>query len=181
MRKLVSSVLLLLILLNVMGYYGLLLGLQYKNSIDFVRQLDAGVYNRDDAMTLKVPYRDSASSATNFGDTDRSLEREGEMYRFVKQRLYQDTFHIVVVKDKRGTALRNTLSDYVKTFRDAPSDDGKQLSILPLLIKDYYKPNFRIAHVSPGWQCDVRQESCPAVFLPTFCSSIVHPPERSNA
>jgi predicted anti-sigma-YlaC factor YlaD len=58
-RKIFSSVCLALILLNVMGYYGVMVGMQYRHSSELLQQFDADVYNRSQALAIKIPARAS--------------------------------------------------------------------------------------------------------------------------
>jgi hypothetical protein len=159
----------------------MLVGLQYKNSVDAIQQLDAGRYNEADAMTLKIPSAIShVNDSTAFERVNGDFEYNGEIYRLVKQRLYLDTFRIVCIKDKTATALRNTLTSYVKTFSDESDDDDTQdTKALPIFIKEYLPRTFSIEHLSFGWKINVRQESFPRVYCDTFHSSITHPPQQA--
>lgn len=177
MKKLFSSVFIVLILLNVMGYYGIFVGLQYSNSREMMRQFDAGLYDTEEAQTLKIPFPSVHSSET-FERVDGDFERHGETYRLIKQRLFRDTFHIVYIKDITGTAIQKALTDYVKTFSDKSTDDSPQ-TVLPIFIKEYFTRPFFIQRLSPGYEQMARQESPPTVFIGAYIRSIVHPPERA--
>lgn len=179
MKKLFSSVFVALILLNVMGYYGLFLGLQYKNARDMISQFDAGTYNIDEAELIKIPFPSpDGYSSEEFERVDGDFEHNGKVYRLIKQRLYRDTFHIVYMKDNVGTALNNALADYVKTFSEESSDPG-QATMLPLFIKEYFVRHFSLQHLSPGYEQAVRKESHQRVLIDAFETAIVHPPERA--
>lgn len=163
-----------------MGYYGILLGLQYKNASEMMEQFDAGTYNAEETGTIKIPFKTShIPNSEIFERVNGDFERDGEVYRLIKQRLYRDTFHIVYIKDKTGTTIKKVLSDYVKTFSDAPNEDGQQSVILPFFIKEYFVRDFSIQHKTPGWELAVRKETHPQVFTDDFTVSIIHPPERS--
>src|SRR5688572_14962877 len=163
-----------------MGYYGILLGLQYKNASEMMAQFDAGIYDIEETGTIKIPFKTShIPNSEIFERINGDFERDGEVYRLIKQRLYRDTFHIVYIKDKTGTTIKKVLSDYVKTFSDVPIDDGQQSLILPFFIKEYFTRDFSIQHETLGWQQAVRKESHAEVFVDDFIASIIHPPERS--
>lgn len=179
MKKLFSSLFAALILLNVMGYYGLFLGLEYKNTRDMISQFDAGTYNVEEAELLKIPFPSpNGYSCETFERIDGDFKRNGKVYRLIKQRLFRDTFHIVYIKDKVGTALNDALVDYVKTFSEETSDQG-HTRILPLFIKEYLARQFSLQPWSPGYEQAVRKESHICIFIDTFETSIVHPPERA--
>lgn len=176
LKKLFSSVFIVLILLNVMGYYGIFVGLQYSNTREMIRQFDADTYNKDAAKTLKIPFT-SAHSSETFKRIDGDFECHGETYRLIKQRLYRDTFHIVYIKDRTATLLNKVIEDYVKTFSENSSDED-QLTLLPVFIKEYFTPHFSIKNVSPGYQHAVCKQPHQHIFIHSFISGIVHPPER---
>jgi len=131
MRKLLSIVLSLLLLMNVLGYYGVFMGLHYKNSQDLMQRFDANDYGEQETVTLKVPLAlPYAADETQFERVDGELEHQGEFYRLVKQRLYQDTLYMVCYKDSQSKRIKQALADYVKTFTDKPADaksSGKTL------------------------------------------------------
>jgi hypothetical protein len=180
LKKLFSSIFVILILLNVMGYYGIFLGMQYKNAQELIQQFDANTYNHNQAETLKIPFKspDTFDSET-FERIDGDFERDGEVYRIIKQRQFRDTFHIVYIKDKTGTDLNKALADYVKTFSDESSDDGNNTSVVPSFIKEYFSKTLSMQPLSPGWEQSVRQESHSNIFIEAFTASIIHPPERA--
>ena len=163
-----------------MGYYGLLMGLQYKNSRDLMRQFDEGTYDHGQAMIFKVPfdYPEQFDSEV-FERVDGEFMKDGETYRLIKQRLFRDTFHIVYFKDKKGTELNKVVEDFVKTFSDRSSDDdGSDTKILPNFIKEYYTKGFSIQCITAGWHQPTRKHSAIRVFIDSFTASIVHPPQR---
>jgi hypothetical protein len=180
LKRIFSSVFIGLILLNVMGYYGVFLGLQYHHTRVLIRQFDAGAYDQTDALTVKIPFKtDSHLSSEVYERVDGDFERNGEVYRLIKQRHYRDTFHIVYIKDKTGTALQQALVDYVKTFAEAPADDGHETTALPLFIKEYIIRNFAVQAATAGWEQSIRKETHPFTFIDSFTSSVIHPPERA--
>lgn len=163
-----------------MGYYGIFLGLQYTNTRELIRQFDEGTYNMDETETFKIPFKAPyAYNSETFERVDGDFERDGEVYRIIKQRLFRDTFHIVYIKDKTGTILNKALSDYVKTFSDESSDDTQNTSVVLSFIKEYYSKNISVQHRSPGWVHTVRKESPHRILVDAFTASIVHPPERA--
>jgi hypothetical protein len=160
-----------------MGYYGIFVGLQYSNTREMILQFNADAYDREEAQTLKIPFP-SAHSSEIFERVNGDFERDGEIYRLIKQRHYRDTFHIVYIKDKTATALKNVITDYVKTFSEDSPADGHQ-TVLPIFIKEYFTRPFFIQGHSAGYQQAVRKESRPAIFVDSYLDSIVHPPERA--
>ena len=164
-----------------MGYYGVFLGLQYKNAHDLMLQFDSETYDQTLTEVIKIPFDapDSLSSEL-FERTDGDFERGGEVYRVIKKRQYRDTFHIVYIKDKRGTAINKALAEVAKTFADQPTDDNSShKKIVSLFSKEYLSGVMHTKQCTPGWEQSIRKESSPTVFIASFMASIVHPPERT--
>lgn len=182
MKKIFSSVFVGLIFLNVMGYYGLLLGLKYNNARDMISRLNAGLYSSTDTETLKIPFKaPDAFYSEVYERVDGDFEKNGEVYRLVKQRLYRDTFHIVYIKDITGTAIDHAMDDLVQTFSDVPSEKKQDSKIILVFLKEYFVRHFSIQPISPGWENLARLESHEPVFVDQFTSSIIHPPERNKS
>lgn len=181
MRKLISIVFITLFLLNVLGYYGLFVGLQYEYSLKMNKQLDSDTYNEHEAITIKVPITiPYATDSRDFERVTGEFEYQGELYRLVKQRLTRDTLHIVCVKDQQSTRIHQALASYVKTFTDKPVDSQQTSSKSTSdFIKDYLAQTLSFHQASSGWQCDLAKGASLPFFVSDFYSSIVHPPERA--
>lgn len=177
LKKLFSSVFIVLVLLNVAGYYGILMALKHKNARDLMAQFDAGLYNPEEATVIKIPFKTSASqSSEEFERVDGDFERDGEVYRLIKQRLYRDTFHIVYMKDKTGTIINKVISDYVKTFGDTPDDDDNTF-LLPVFLKEYFIRSTEVQCHTFGWQQSLQKNNVTTVYIDDYVASITHPPQ----
>lgn len=180
MKKLTTILLTALLLLHVLGYYGLFIGLRYHNTQTLVQRLDSDRYDASEAITLKiplaVPYRVDDSG---YERIDGEFEHQGELYRMVKQRLSNDTLYMVCVKDHQGSRISKALKDYVKTFSDKPSGDTAPAKAFSSLSKDYMTSSYTIAEFFVGWYAAIATPARPQSLEHTFCASIVHPPERA--
>lgn len=180
MRKLISIVLIGLLLFNVLGYYGLFLGLRYQNTQQFTYRLDADDYNEAEAVTIKIPVSIPYSVESNdYERVDGEFEYQGEFYRLVKQRHAHDTLYVVCIKDHQTKRINQALTDYVKTFNDSPGGAGHAASTLPSFIKDYLSNSFSIKRESVGWSQTIAEQGEPKVLVSSYSPSIVHPPERA--
>jgi hypothetical protein len=110
---------------------------------------------------------------------DGEFEYNGEFYRLVKQRLSRDTLYVVCFKDQKTKEIHQALIDYVKTFTDKPVDAKSSGKMLTSVIKDYVGSNFAVITSTHGWVDQVQKQSHRRYFISSFCSSIVHPPERA--
>jgi hypothetical protein len=150
LKKTFSILLVILLLLNVLGYYGVFLGLQYKNAHDLALRLDADNYSNDEAVTIKVPVAIPYMETTDYERATGEFEYNGEFYSLVKQKFVQDTLVIVCVKNHERKQIKNALVNYVKTFTDKPAS-GHQAKTVPSLIKDFLPTNISIESSVTGW------------------------------
>ncbi|HEX6224849.1 MAG TPA: hypothetical protein VFZ52_10590 [Chryseolinea sp.] len=179
MRKLFSILFALLLLLNVMGYYGVFLGLQYKNDREMIKKFDADAYSQAEMLTIKIPISiPYASDSREFARVDGIFEHDGEFYRLVKQKLERDTLYVVCIKDHENKRIDDAMESFVKTFTDSPVDNHSNAKVAVAFVKDFIPQCFSVQHLAMGWEADVVKESSCTVLKSSFISSIVHPPER---
>ena len=179
LRKPFSILFALLLLLNVMGYYGVFLGLQYKNDKEMIQRFDSEQYSDSEIVTIKIPISiPYAMDSKDFERVDGKFEHKGEFYRLVKQKLSQDTLYVACVKDHENKRIDDAMTNFVKTFTDAPVDNHSSSKVVITFIKDYIPQSFTVQHLTVGWETDVVKESSCRVLKSSFTSSIIHPPER---
>ncbi|MBL0742559.1 hypothetical protein [Chryseolinea lacunae] len=177
MRKTLTIVLTLLLLLNVMGYYGVFMGLSYKNSQDLMARFDSEDYGVQETVTLKVPLAvPYAMDNNHYERVDGELEHDGEVYRLVKQRLSQDTLYIVCYKDNQSKRINQALADYVKTFTDKPVDAKSHSKIFQNFIKDYISSAVDVESATGGWENLLSFFSHESFYSDSNPSLIKHPP-----
>lgn len=162
-----------------MGYYGVFLGLQYKNDKDMIQRLDSEDYSDAETVTIKIPISiPYAADSKGYERVDGKFEHKGEFYRLVKQKLSQDTLYVVCVKDQENKIIDEAMTSFVKTFTDKPVDSHSNAKIVVTFIKDYIPQVFAVDHLSFGWETDVVKESTYNFLKSSFYPSIIHPPER---
>lgn len=153
MKRGFTIFLLALFLLNVLGYYGVFIGLQFKNTQDMQTRFDNEEYSRTQEITIKVPLTvPYATDSREYTRVDGEFEHLGEVYRMVKQKLQSDTLYIVCVKDKTSKDINQALADYVKTFTDKPGNEKGNSKTTQNLIKDYIVSSTTLQKISEGWK-----------------------------
>lgn len=168
-----------ILLLNAMGYYGIFLGMQYSNDLTMNRSLDSGSYDEVHAVTIKIPVTiPYMQDQTDFSRATGKFEHEGQLYRIVKQRYVQDTLTIICIKDIAHEKIDTLLTAYVKTFTDKTSDDSSYIKILISLIKYYLAEPFLIRSTTDGWSAEIILNTNKGTLVPSFTTSVIHPPER---
>ncbi|MEJ0054441.1 MAG: hypothetical protein WDN75_01575 [Bacteroidota bacterium] len=179
MRKFFSILFIVLILLNIVGYYGLFLGLEYRNNRAMMQKLDIDDYSPSETVILKIPIAiPYVSDSPSFERVNGHFHYEGEFYRLVKQRLSGDTLHVICIKDVKDKQIQGALARYAETFTDRPADNSTSSKAIFDAGKDYFSPVFSLDHLSSGWSGDVRLSTSFLNISSIFCASIVHPPER---
>jgi hypothetical protein len=166
-----------LVLFNALGFYGILVGIQYQSGRDLETRLDNEQYDPAETVTLKfpmtLPYQMDRES---YERVDGKVAHKGEFYRLVKQKLAKDTLYIVCIKDSDGKRIAKALSDYVQTYTDKPAD-GKHGVKTFSLIKDFLPTQIALQSSSAGWNHQVNFPAA-AVFYNSIPASHAIPPPR---
>lgn len=170
-----------LLLLHIMGYYGVFIGLQYHNDQALIQHFDNDTYDTADAVTLRIPLSvPYVADDAEYQRVDGQFEHQGELYRMVKQRLSHDTLYVVCVKDQQGNRISKALKDYVKTFADKTTGGKAPAKAFSSFSKDYMTTSYAIAEFCQGWYAaTVATPARPQTLVHSFCASVVHPPERA--
>lgn len=177
MRKLSSFLFILLMFMNVMGYYWILTGMQFHSVQSFESKLNTDNYSKSETVTFKfhlaVPY----FTNQDFARAEGQFEYNGEYYHLVKQQFANDTLQLVCIKNHDSKRINTALNDYVKTFADQPTNTGKSTLEISSLIKDYLAQPFSISHSSEGWTSTLYY-SLPSIGEPiSFQTTVTQPPE----
>lgn len=151
-KKLIAILLVVLLLFNALGFYGLLEGLRYKTTLELVRRLDKNQYSQDEIVTLKVPFAIPYQlNSSDYERVDGEIEYGGEFYRLVSQKLTNDTLFIACIKDHSSNRIHKALADYVKTFTDKPTQSKHSAKGFLSFIKDFLPTIIEISSASEGW------------------------------
>ena len=106
------------------------------------------------------------------------FEHKGEMYRIVKHKFNLGSVFIACVKDSETTRINQQLEDFAQTFSDKPVDAKQNTKSVPSFIKEYISNVVSVKPSVVGWSLEVAHFQAPQSLVPSFSSSIVHPPER---
>lgn len=152
MKRSLTIVLLVLFLLNVLGYYGVFMGLQFANEKEMQALFDDDNFMPEEEITIKVPITiPYANDSREFTRVDGEFEYQGETYRMLKQRYISDTLYIVSVKDNTSKEIKQALTDYVKSFTDKPSSEKSSSKTVQNFIKDYISSSTVLHSEQCGW------------------------------
>lgn len=179
MRKFLSVCLIALLMMNILGYYGVFMGLSFRNDTSMRTMLDLDAVEASELIELKVPISVPYVSGSDvFERVDGKFEHLGQVYRLVKQKYFSDTLHILCIKDAQATRINDALSDYVKTFTDHHSTNSSS-KVNFSFIKDYLPQSIGLTNFTPGTEEEVVMNGTSKNFISSYFSSITHPPERA--
>ncbi len=177
-KRTITLILLVIFLLNVVGYYGVFVGLRFSSEVALRQQFDNENYDQQE-VTIKVPITiPYATDSRDYERVDGEFEHEGQVYRLVKQKLQSDTLYIVCVKDQQTQTINQALADYVKTFTDKPFSAKQSTKTITPFAKDFISCTTALERVTYGWDFS----TTPAISLIDLYSfqynqHIVQPPE----
>jgi hypothetical protein len=178
-KKPLTLILLVLFLLNVLGYYGVFVGLQVKSGQTMRDRFDAENYSAEQEVTIKVPITiPYASDSRGYERVDGEFEHKGHVYRLVKQKLQSDTLFIVCIKDNQAAKINQALADYVKTFTDKPVNSKRGSTFSFQFSKDFLSNIIEIKSSASGWNAlfSFVRVTDTYLFISQDCTS---PPPRS--
>lgn len=177
MKKCLTLIMLGVFLLNAVGFYGIFIGLQFKYAQEANSRLDNDLYAAGDAITFKIPLSIPYATDRDYERVNGEVTHEGEVYRLVKQKLFQDTLYLVCVKDKQSKKINQALTDYVKTFSDKPMNSKQSNKLDFSFIKDYLNSFVKIECHACGWLKNVKHKEFTTDFLSLYSPPIKYPPK----
>ena len=151
MKKAVAIVLVTLMLLNAMGYYGIFLGLKYHNTISVNQRLDDEKYLESQTITFKFPISIPYVPNTDYHRVTGEIEYKGSLYHLVKQKYFNDALYIVCYKDSKSEELNQALASYIENFGSTKSTNPNSVKTVPTFIKDYVISKLLIQSSANGW------------------------------
>lgn len=164
--------------MNILGYYGVFVGLQYTNGVALDRQLDEDQYDASRLVTFEIPFAvPYMYDDPEFKRVDGVFEFKGQSYRLVKQKYERDTLTVVCLLDSEDQRLSKAMADYVKTFGDSSEDQNQSTQSSTSFLKDYLPGSILIESVSEGWLASFEDTGYLNNLIPTYSAAVIHPPE----
>ena len=176
MRKPIALFFLFIIMLNIAGYYLVMEGWQWHNSISWSFDEDAS--NAQELIVeipLNVPY---ATQEKDWEKAEGQFEYKGDVYRIVRQKLTLEAVYVACVKDSESNRIKQQLEDFAKTFTDKPLDAKQNVKSVPGFIKEYVSNVVSVKPSVTGWSQAVAYLPPSQSLISSFFASILHPPER---
>jgi len=179
LKRISSITLIAILLLNTMGYYVILIGMQYEHDLTMTKALDINHYEVSQEVTLKLPMSvPYMQNNDDFVRVDGVIEHGGEHYRLVKQKYANDTLTIVCIRDAAQKRIADDMANYVNTFADnVPGHNGNVKQSITF-IKDFLPQYTVITSLTLGWESNIPCQRFSSNMIASFEASIIHPPEN---
>jgi hypothetical protein len=175
MKRGLALLMLLLFSLNILGYYGVFMGVRFHTVQKIRKGFDADNYVSSFEVTIKIPLAlPYAQDMHEYERVDGEFNYRGDVYRLVKQKLASDTLTIVCVKDAQSKKIDKALEDYVKTFSDNRSADKSQSK--SSMSKDFFSTIITLEKKQFGWEYSILWPDLRPLKVLSFSNSIAQPP-----
>ncbi len=166
-------------LLSTMGFYGVFVGLKYRNDIRMSKALHSGEYAEEITITFKIPMSiPYVPDQVDFVSVDDKFEHNGELYRMIKRKYASDTLTVVCMTDPEYKKINLALTTYLKTFTQQ-EQESQQTAKAVNFIKDYLPSDFSIITGSAGWSLDLVMITPSLSILSEHSTLISQPPEHA--
>lgn len=137
MKQLSAILFLTILLFNFYGYSLVIDCMQKRQSAILELKLDNRQYNEDELISIKTPlnlpyYTSSQTYERAYG----SIEVNGTVYEYVKQRVNHDTLELLCLPNKAKTNLRSVKNEFVKFSIDRTSQEKKS-NVLKISFPDF--------------------------------------------
>lgn len=179
MKHFFSIVLIVIVLLNTMGYYVIFVGLQYKHDAAVIKNIDSEHYDASQTVVLKlpmsVPYQ---TDDENFTRVDGVIEHKGEHYRLVKQKYAMDTLTVICIRDTERKKIDDEMANYVEGFTDKAPGHNNNAKQSITFIKDYLPHCMTVTSLTVGWETDIQHLTFSKLLVSSFEASVINPPEN---
>lgn len=176
MRKVFALFLIVLVLFNSVGYYGLLSFLRYRSSAQLLERLENQAEPEAEALTVRIPLSiPYMPDRTDFDVVRGDLEHNGDYYGAARQKYERDTLTVTYYKDNRLSAIHESFRDFVKGVTDTPESQPKGKAI-PTIIKDFMVEAIGLSPESIGWVQQVEIHETADRCRPPHDSILLPPP-----
>ncbi len=151
-KRLFSLFFLVVILFITVGNYGILVIIKQQVTNQIIQKIEGNAEELNGNLVftfpITLPYSTDSEEYTR---VDGEIVYGGEVYRLVKQRLYQGTLYVVCIKDKKSKWANKLIGDFAKSV-SGQTQDGNSTVILSGSLTKYYVSIERTQyHTCKGW------------------------------
>lgn len=179
MKKVLAILLLVVFLLNVGGYYVLFWSLDFSAKTRLAQRLDAEDYSELETFEFKIPLNiPYPIQNRGFDRVAGEFEFNGEFYELVKQKLENDTLHVVCVKNKAKQKLAQAFEKYARVSNDADANTNTGNDLLSKIVKDFNSPSLAEIVTGDGWSRTLQYGGLSSAVI-FMVRDVTSPPPKS--
>ncbi|HEY9341006.1 MAG TPA: hypothetical protein VIQ23_05465 [Hanamia sp.] len=129
MKKIASLFFIVLFLFNVVGYRFVIDFMQHKVNAQLEEGLDNNLYNESELVELKVPLNlPYQTSWAAFQRCDGEIQIDGILYKYVKQKVANDTLYLMCIPNTKKMHLETARNDLFAKANGIAQHDNSQKS-----------------------------------------------------
>lgn len=152
MKRLLSILLLAVFAFNLGGYYVFFWAMKHTANQQLAQQLDAHAYDESEVIELKIPFTlPYPIYNEGFERVEGTIEHNGQILQLVKQKVANDTLHIVCIKDSKQEQLAADFKSFTQRSQDLPANGKQSMQVLNKLIKDFQQGTPVHLNGANGW------------------------------
>ena len=179
MKKIVAIFLLLVLLFNSIGFYGLVFILSHQLERELTTDLESDEYSGHGTVLVKIPCPFPYQvSVDGYQRADGQFESDGETYRLVKQKRVGDTLYVVLLKDYGRAKVDKSVTSFFQSSQGTPFSKSV-LKVSELFAKEYLKCAGGLQAVAAGW-CSETFPVISAGYFFSYCLPADSPPPRQG-
>lgn len=184
MKRLLSILFAAILLFSLCGY-GVVIGLLQRDADQAITSvINEETYGQDNLVSLKVPVSlPYYTNSEQFQHISGEISIDGNLYRYVKRRIYQDSIEYLCLRDPESTRLQGARDQFFQLAYNLEAfKNGKakqQHTIKPLMLEYCPQPDDMDNRISPpsGILAKCFKSSLGAV---PFSALPGQPPEQEN-
>lgn len=185
LKKLAAILLLVLFLLNTIGYRIALFFAERESDIHLEASLDRDLYNEDDLVTITVPLSlPYLNNQSQFERVDGEIRFNGKIYKYVKRKVIEGSLILLCLPDYNKMRLQSEANDSYKNINDitAGSNSKKSSNSKSVSLKNIFSEFNKSELAYTSHMCSIQtcysssNKICKLISFPHITPE--QPPER---
>jgi hypothetical protein len=159
--------------------YAIIARQEQKNNTELDVALSRDEFSGSEAITLRIPLAMPYPADQNnaYERIEGTFNHEGDVYRLVRRKHFNDTLYVVCVKDKKGTIIAAKMKALTASFAGKSLPEKSNPKISNLLAHDFQlEPS--TTHKCPRILLEtLKHSNIQFAFESNYGSSIDQPPQ----
>lgn len=175
-RRILSCLLISLMLVNNIGFYGFLVLLRDQITEATVQKIQSNLNEPGGSLIVKVPLPLPYAIGTGeYEPASGSFTYEGNVFQTIKRKFYNDTLYLMCIHDQRATDAGHQISDLAKSL--ASEDQQNTAGKLDLsMAKFFYSNAHDLQHARHAWVMENNRVEHRAGAVRGILVAVFHPP-----